>query len=45
MAEKAGVDPFSELQTFDFTCNGFGKSRAVYLCDPDGIILELSQPL
>ncbi|MDO5738508.1 MAG: VOC family protein [Eubacteriales bacterium] len=38
-----GVDFLSEPQEFDFTADGFGKSKAVYLRDPDGIILELMQ--
>lgn len=42
---QAGVEFLSEPQTFDSTKYGFGKSRAVYLRDPDGIILELLQPL
>lgn len=42
---KAGVEFLSEPQEFDFTSDGFGKSKAVYLRDPDGIILELMQPL
>ena len=40
-----GVRFLSEPQTFDSTAYGFGKSRAVYLFDPDGNILELIQPL
>lgn len=40
-----GVEFLSEPQTFDSTEYGFGKSRAVYLRDPDGIVLELLQPL
>lgn len=40
-----GVEFLSEPQTFDSTEYGFGKSRAVYLRDPDGIILELLQTL
>ena len=38
-----GVSFISEPQDFDFTKHGFGKSRAVYFKDPDGIILELIQ--
>ena len=30
---------------FDFTKVGFGKSRAFYFRDPDGIILEMMQPI
>lgn len=40
-----GVEFLSPPQDFDFTADGFGKSKAVYLRDPDGIILELMQPL
>lgn len=40
-----GVEFLSEPQTFDSTQYGFGKSRAVYLRDPDGIVLELLQSL
>lgn len=40
-----GVTFLSEPQDFDFTADGFGRSRAVYLRDPDGIILELMQTL
>ncbi|MFR1710146.1 MAG: VOC family protein [Clostridium sp.] len=36
-----GVEFLSEPQYFDFTSQGFGKSKAVYFKDPDGIILEL----
>lgn len=39
------VDCLSEPQSFDFTANGFGKSKAFYFRDPDGIVLELMQPL
>lgn len=42
---KAGVDCLSAPQTFDSTEYGFGKSRAIYFRDPDGIILELIQPV
>lgn len=35
----------SEPQFFDFTAQGFGKSKAFYFKDPDGIILEMMQPL
>ena len=38
-----GVEFLSEPQTFDFTDAGFGRSMAVYLRDPDGIILELME--
>lgn len=40
-----GVKFLSAPQTFDSTEYGFGKSRAVYLFDPDGNILELIQSL
>ena len=40
-----GVEFLSEPQEFDFTADGFGKSKAVYFKDPDGIILELMQAL
>lgn len=40
-----GVDCLSAPQVFDFTAQGFGKSKALYFKDPDGIILELMQPL
>lgn len=39
------VECLSEPQFFDFTSQGFGKSKAFYFKDPDGIILELMQPL
>ncbi len=35
----------SAPQSFDFTSSGFGKSKAFYFRDPDGIILEMMQPL
>ena len=40
-----GVDCLSAPQCFDFTAAGFGKSKAFYFRDPDGIILEMMQPL
>ncbi len=40
---KKGVEFLSKPQCFDFSKNGFGKSKAVYFKDPDGIILELIQ--
>lgn len=40
-----GVDCISEPQVFDFTENGFGKSKAMYFKDPDGIILEAIEEL
>ena len=39
------VECLSEPQYFDFTSQGFGKSKAFYFKDPDGIILEMMQPL
>lgn len=40
-----GVDCLSEPQHFDFTDAGFGKSKAIYFRDPDGVVLELMQKL
>lgn len=37
------VECLSEPQFFDFTASGFGKSKALYFKDPDGIILELME--
>lgn len=39
------VECLSAPQNFDFTASGFGKSRAFYFRDTDGIILEMMQPL
>ena len=39
--KNLGVEFLSEPCEFDFTLYGFGKSKAVYFKDPDGIILEL----
>ena len=39
------VDCLSGPRDFDFTEAGFGKSRAFYFRDPDGIILEMMQPV
>lgn len=39
------VDFLSEPQYFDYTAQGFGKSKAVYFRDPDGVILELIQDI
>ena len=39
------VECLSGPRDFDFTDAGFGKSRAFYFRDPDGIILEMMQPL
>lgn len=40
-----GVECLSPPMAFDFTDQGFGKSKAFYFKDPDGIILEMMQPL
>lgn len=40
-----GVEFLSTPQYFDLTAQGFGKSKAVYFKDPDGIILELIEEL
>ena len=42
---KNQVECLSEPQYFDFRADGFGESRAFYFRDPDGIILEMMQPL
>ena len=42
---KLGVEFISKPQYFDFSKYGFSKSKAVYLKDPDGIILELIEVL
>ena len=39
------VECLSTPQPFDFTADGFGKSKALYFKDPDGIILELMQAI
>lgn len=39
------VECLSEPQYFDFRADGFGESKAFYFRDPDGIILEMMQPL
>ena len=39
------VDCLSEPQYFDFRADGFGESKAFYFRDPNGIILEIMQPL
>ena len=39
------VECLSEPQYLDFRSDGFGESRAFYIRDPDGIILEMMQPL
>lgn len=40
-----GVEFLSEPQFFNLENQGFGKSKAVYFKDPDGIILELMQEI
>ena len=40
-----GVDCLSAPQPFDFRSSGFGRSKALYFRDPDGIILELMETL
>ena len=42
---EQGVECFSAPQEFDFRKEGFGRSKAFYFRDPDGIILEIMQPL
>ncbi len=42
---EQGVECFSAPQEFDFRQAGFGRSKAFYFRDPDGIILEIMQPL
>ena len=42
---RNNVRCLSAPQDFDFSSSGFGRSRAFYFCDPDGIILEMMQPL
>lgn len=39
----AGVECLSRVCDFDFTSSGFGKSRALYFRDPDGVVLELME--
>lgn len=39
------VECLSEPQLFDFSANGFGKSRAFYFRDPNGIVLEVMQTI
>jgi len=43
--KSKGVEFISNPQFFDLTSQGFGKSKAVYFKDPDGIILELLEPI
>ena len=42
---KNDVECLSEPQFFDFSSHGFGKSKAFYFKDPDGIVLEMMQTL
>ena len=42
---RLGVPCLSRPQKFDFTRDGFGRSKAIYLRDPDGIIIELMETL
>lgn len=42
---EKNIECLSEPQYFDFSSKGFGKSRAFYFRGPDGIILEMMQPL
>ena len=39
------VECLSKPQEFDFRPDGFGRSRAFYFRDPDGIVLEIMEPL
>ena len=39
------VECLSEPQYFDFQANELGESRAFYFRDPDGIVLEMMQPI
>ena len=39
------VECLSEPQYFDFRGNELGESRAFYFRDPDGIVLEMMQPI
>lgn len=43
--QENNVICLSEPQKFDFSSSGFGKSKAFYFRDPDGIILEMMQPV
>lgn len=40
-----GVECLSAPQEFDFRRDGMGMSKAFYLKDPDGIILEIMEPM
>ena len=39
------VECLSEPQYFDFWANELGESKAFYFRDPDGIVLEMMQPI
>ena len=39
------VECLSEQQYFDFRANELGESRAFFFRDPDGIVLEMMQPI
>lgn len=39
------VECLSEPQYFDFRANKLGESKAFYFRDPDGIVLEMMQPI
>ena len=39
------VECLSAPQYFDFRANELGESRAFYFRDPDGIVLEMMQPI
>lgn len=41
MLLKKGVEFLSEPQYFDLTAQGFGRSKAVYMRDSEGNVLEL----
>lgn len=43
--KEKGVEFLSTPQYFDLTSQGFGKSKAVYFKDPDGIILEMIEEI
>lgn len=43
--KEKGVEFLSTPQYFDLTMQGFGKSKAVYFKDPDGILLELIEEI
>lgn len=41
--KEKGVEFISSPQDFEYTNEGFGKNKAVFFKDPDGIILELQE--